>query len=356
MVKGKMAVLVSVLLLVVIAGYLWQAGYLGSKAAPPDRPLEKIAISAVSYSGAGLLLISQAKGYFRDNGLEVTLKLYPTGPPGLAELQAGQVDVAHVSDFVLVQEIFKGAKSLRCLGSIAASDVNRVMARKDRGILHPGDLKGRRIGVPQTTQAVFYLGQFLTFHNLSWREVEVVNLSPADLPEALANDRVEAVMVWEPYVAEIKKRLGDKVISWPGQTGQQYYDVLVSRDQFIRDKPEALVRLFRALHQAEAFVKENKNEALRITAQQLRVDPSVLRDEWLSGKYELSMDQSLLITMEDKARWLINNKLTDQTRLPDFLDYLSAQPLAKVDPQAVRIIIPKAGGTDVPIGAGEGRQ
>ena len=269
--KGKIATLASFLLLLVIAVYLWQAGFLAPKAAPPSGPPEKITIGTVTYSGAGLLLVAQSKGYFRDNGLEVALKLYPTGPPGLAELQSGQVDVTHVSDFVLVKEILKGdAASLRCLGAIAASDVNRLMARKDKGIVEPGDLKGKRIGVPQTTQAAFYLGQFLTFHNLSWRDVGVVNLSPADLPQALADGRVEAVMVWEPFVSEIKQRLGDKVVNWPGQTGQQYYDVLVSRDQFIKARPEALVRLSGPYTRLKPSLSRTKTKPSRSRLKSLR--------------------------------------------------------------------------------------
>ena len=81
---------------------------------------------------------------------------------------------------------------------------------KDRGILQPGDLKGKKIGVARATIAEFYLGQFLSFHNLAWQDVEVVNLNPGDLMEALVNGKVEAVMTWEPYIYEIKKRQGIK--------------------------------------------------------------------------------------------------------------------------------------------------
>lgn len=352
--KTQIAIVGSVLLLGILAGYLWQAGFQVQPKKPYSGPLEKIALSAVSSSTSGLLLIAHANGYFRDNGLEVTFKLLPTGPEGLKQLQASRIDVAHVADFVLVREIFRDARSLRCLGSIAATDVNQLIARKDKGILQPRDLKGKRIGVAQATQSEYYLGQFLSFHNLVWQDIEVVNLNPPALTEALANGKVDAVMVWEPYIYEIKKRLEDKIISWSGQNGQQFYNILVSRDQFIQAKPEALVRLFRALKQAEAFVKQNNEAALKIAAQQLKVDASVLKNEWGSSTYEVSLDQTLLITMEDQARWMINNKLTDQTRLPNYLDYIDAEPLAKVDPKAVRIIIPKDERAIAPAPSGTG--
>jgi hypothetical protein len=61
--------------------------------------------------------------------------------------------------------------------------------------------------------------------------------------------------------------------------------------------------------------------------------------------------------MEDEARWMMRHKLTEQTRLPDFLDYFYVAPLAKVVPQKVQIIIPPGGngsGTDLS-GTGPGR-
>ncbi len=49
--------------------------------------------------------------------------------------------------------------------------------------------------------------------------------------------------------------------------------------------------------------------------------------------------------MENEARWMIRNRLTDRDQVPNFLDYFSPETLARVDPKAVRMVIPKAGGT-----------
>ena len=339
--KIKTAILVSVLLLVGIAGYLWQAGFLASKVTAPAGPLEKITLSTLPIYTPSLLFIAQEKGYFKENGLDVTIKLFQTGQIGLEEMQAGHIDIAHIADFVLVDAIFKGATSLRGLGSIVAADINHLLARKDRGISQPRDLKGKKIGVPRGTIAEFFLGTFLTFNNLSFNNVKIIYLAPSEMSEALAREQVDAVMIWDPVTYDIKKRFGDRIISWPGQSNQKFYHVLVTTAEFAQNRSRTLERLFQALTRAENFIKNNPDESIEITAKLINLDQSLFNTDWHNSNYELSLNQSLLIAMEDEARWMIQNQLTDRTRLPDFLDYIDAAPLAKVDPKAVRIIIPK---------------
>ena len=347
MTKVKMAVLASALLLAGIAGFLWQTGFLAPMAAPPPDP-EKITISILPIFPAALLLVAQEEGYFRANGLEVVIQPCETGRIRLDNLQAGRADVAFMAAFVFLDGIFKGSKSLRILGSPAAVDFVDLLALKDRGILHPGDLRGKRVGVAESTVAEFFLGRFLTFNNLSLSEVKVTYLNPSKMAAALANNQLDAVMVWNPITYEIKRQLGEKIISWPGQTGQKFYEVLVSTDKFIHRNSLALEKLFRALAQAENFIKNNPAESQEVVAKQIKVDKSVFQDDWLKSDLELSFNQSLLIAMEDEARWLIRNRLTDQPEVPDYLNYFDPGPLSHADPEAVHLIMPGGGGPGLP--------
>ena len=52
---------------------------------------------------------------------------------------------------------------------------------------------------------------------------------------------------------------------------------------------------------------------------------------------------------------MINNKLTGQTRLPDFLDYFSPAPLAQIAPRAMRLVIPTSERTTAP-SSGSGQE
>jgi hypothetical protein len=44
--------------------------------------------------------------------------------------------------------------------------------------------------------------------------------------------------------------------------------------------------------------------------------------------------------MEDETRWMIKNRLTNATMVPNYLPYFDVAPLSKVKLEAVNIIIP----------------
>ena len=355
--RTKTAALALLVLLAVILGYLWQAGWLGHPRRPAPGPLEKVTVN-IDYSGFNALLwIAQDRGFDRDQGLQLHLQTYQTGQEALAHLAPGGLVLACCTEFVLVRQILGGATDLGCLGVVSAGDNNEVIARRDRGISRPEDLRGKTIGVPQSTSAEFYLARFLTLHHIAPDDVTVVDLKPRDLAEALASGKVDAVQIWEPIVYDVLTRSGANAVSWPAQGGQDLYWLLVGREATLRQHPAAVAKLLRALLQAADFVREHPREAQAVMARWLKVPIARVQSGKFPKRYEVFLDQGLLLAMEDEARWLIDNQRVPATRLPDFLDYFYAAPLAGVAPQAVRLVIPAKPrpGHPAPPGAGEAR-
>jgi NitT/TauT family transport system substrate-binding protein len=58
---------------------------------------------------------------------------------------------------------------------------------------------------------------------------------------------------------------------------------------------------------------------------------------WPKHHFSLSLDQSLLIAMNDEGRWMIINNLTTEKTLPYFQDYINTRGLVEVKPEAVNI-------------------
>jgi NitT/TauT family transport system substrate-binding protein len=318
--------------LIILGGaYLRHSGFFSRRV-----PLEKITLGSPPTELGRLLFVCEQQGFLKRNGLDATVKLYQTGKLTVEDAMAGKLDVACCAEFVLVSEILAGNTNLRCLATYGRGEITELIARRDRGIAQPEDLHGKRIGLPLQTIAEFFLGRFLTFAHLSIKNVEVVDIAPANLEAALAQGKVDAVVAWDPVTYEIKKKMADKIVAWPGQNNQPCYGLLVARPEIIEDRPAILKKLLSALLQAEAFLKTHPKAQTALIPNRLNIDQGLPGNKFT---YNVSLDQSLLLTLEDEAAWMIRNHLTDQTKIPNFLDFLDPGPLLKVNPKAVRIVL-----------------
>ena len=109
-------------------------------------------------------LIARDKGFFLRNGLDAHIAEYSSGPPAVADLLAGKNDFAIGADFVGVNAIFTHP-DLRIISQVSQQFSFSIIARKDKAIASPADLKGKRIGVTKNGAGEFFLGRFLNFNN-----------------------------------------------------------------------------------------------------------------------------------------------------------------------------------------------
>ena len=75
----------------------------------------------------------------------------------------GRGDLAMVADIPVMFAVMEGTR-ISVLASISESfRENAIVARKDRGIQSPGDLRGKKIAVPAGTTSDYFLDVFLIF-------------------------------------------------------------------------------------------------------------------------------------------------------------------------------------------------
>ena len=230
-------ILIGIIIVVVVAA-LGVSFYWFTQKQPEESkytgPIEKVTIAAYLGEFSSLVFIAENQGYFADNGLDVTIKEYETGLGPAQAVLAGDADFATVAEFVLVSNSFNH-EDLKAVSTIDLANAIELVARKDRGINKPNDLKGKKIAVPQKTQAEFFLGSFLIFNGLSTNDIKVINMKPSELVEAITAGTVDAVMIWEPNVYKIKKLLGDNAITFSGQIGRDFFFLIIGDGEKIKD-------------------------------------------------------------------------------------------------------------------------
>jgi NitT/TauT family transport system substrate-binding protein len=215
---------------------------------------------------------------------------------------------------------------------------DKVIARKDKGINSVADLRGKKVGLTKGTNAQFLLDLLLIYNGISPSEVEVVDIKPTGLVPALKNGDVDAISAWEPIPFEAEQVLQGKTIKFLNEEFYRKIFYFALKKDFARDNPGVVKRFIKAIDRANTFLRENEGESQTIVAEALNLDKEAVVRGWKEGKFTLFLDQALIVSLEDQARWAIKNKLTDATKVPNYLNYIYFDALEAVKPKSMTII------------------
>ncbi|HWQ18744.1 MAG TPA: NrtA/SsuA/CpmA family ABC transporter substrate-binding protein [Methanotrichaceae archaeon] len=298
---------------------------------------EPITIGLTPYEYSGLIYIAEDQGYFAGSGLNATVLDYNTTLQAIDGLLNDETDVALTSEYVLLGKAFQ-KENLSVIGNVDKYQSVYLIGRKDREIEDLTDLKGKRIGLTRGTIGEFYLGRFLDLHGVSIQDVTLVDMPPSQYVQALTNGSVDALVAVNKIADQIQERLGSNVVLWSAQSSQPAYYVMACRNDWAYTHPEQIKRLLKSLDLAEKYAINHPAQAKAIVQRKLNLTDAYTATVWPNHQYSLSLDQSLILAMEDEGRWMIKNNLTSEKTIPDFRKYIYAKDLEEVNPEAVNII------------------
>lgn len=301
--------------------------------------LESVKVVYAKFESLALFWVAEDQGFFIQNGLNVTSQPYASGVAALDALVNGEADVAlGIAEFPLVGKALL-KEEVSAFGCLDKAEFVYLVCRKDRGIANVSDLTGKRVGIVSRTIAEFYLGRFLELHGMSLQDVALVDVrTPEEWVNSIVNGDIDAISIAQPSVNAIVDKLGTNAVVWPVQSNQQMYSLMISSDDWIAKHPELITRFLHSLLQAEEFVQDHPTEAKAIVKKQMNFSDEYMETVWKQNQYSLSLDQSLIVAMEDEARWMIKNNLTNENNVPDFLDYVYVEGLESLKPEAVNIV------------------
>lgn len=316
------------------------AGCQRESAEPPAiSEVEKITLGLAMQPTNALTILSLEKGFFRDEGLQVTTKEFPSGKRALNDgLLSGEVGIAVSSDIPVVLAGLKG-KQFSIIASVATTDnVNRIIARKDRGIVKPSDLTGKKLSTQKASAVHYFLSLFLAEHGIGEKDVEFTYLKAEELPESLAKGSIDAFSMREPFIGMAKSRLGENAVifSLPGEYNQT--DFVLASKEVIQKRPNVIPGVLKALLKAEAYARNNPEDAQQIVGKRLAADPAAFTTVWGGLRLRVGLEQASLLLLEEQARWGIDLGLSDLEKVPNFLELFYFEPLESVKPEAITVI------------------
>ncbi|MET3133142.1 NitT/TauT family transport system substrate-binding protein [Oxalobacteraceae bacterium GrIS 1.11] len=315
-----------------VAAYAW----FGPRGlAPRSVALEQVVIATnTDYVGSCPVMAAARQGYFAKEGILAVIQEHSSGYAALEAVLQGKANLGTAAD-IPVMFAALNQHPVRVIASIFNTEKDTgVVARRDRGIVTPVNLKGKRIGVTLSTSGHFTLDAMLNRQRILPAEVSIRAYPPEQLPAALAQGEVDAVATWEPFMAAAAAKLGSNAVVFDGEDiYESIYNVAGLR-HYIDQHPETIKKILRALHSGAQFCSDTPGVAHTLLKTVMRPPPA----GWPADRFNIVLDQGLILALEDEARWAVKNKLTNKTEIPNFLDYIYLDGLEAVMPSAVTII------------------
>jgi NitT/TauT family transport system substrate-binding protein len=224
---------------------------------------QKIRISLSSRSNTNATYyVAQAKGIFKDEGLEVE---FIQINPRLGALAVLNGDVTFTTSFVSTFRGIAQGLPMKAVFILLKKGTYYLMVRPEI-IKDIQDLKGKKLGVTAVNGGDHIIGrELIRMKGLDPNLVQAIAVGdPALRFQAVVTGIVQAVSVPPPYDVQLQN-LGLRAISGPPEVGVPSSG-LFAADRAIKENPQVLRRTIRAALKANRFLEANREETIRIMA------------------------------------------------------------------------------------------
>lgn len=309
---------------------------LAALVAVPAAAAEKVKLAQNQSPISGVSIIADKKGFFTKNGLEVEVANFTTGKQCLDTVMGGAADIATTAEAPTTAAAMSGQK-IAFLARTEYSYIKTLTAAAS-GIKAPADLKGKRIAFTAGTGGEVYTMELLKKAGLTKADVTLINLRPQDMVAALSSGSIDAYGTWEPHIANGIKALGAKAT--PLDTKGVYaetFNIVVMQD-YLPKKPAVVTAFLKSLVEAEAWMKENQDEAIKVVAEFVKMPVDDLKPIWSDYVYQVALDSQTIDVLNAHADWrLTSGNHPPGATMPDWSKVIFAGPLKSVAPDRVKI-------------------
>lgn len=292
----------------------------------------RVALDGAVNAQMAPLLVAEDRGFYKAEGLAVSLDAQPSPPDALTRLASGAADagLADINAMIRFREQNPGAP-LTAVFIVTNKPAYAVIARKSRGIATPKDLEGKRIGAPTGEMASAFWPIFAKLASVDASRVKVETIAAAVREPMLAAGQIDAITgTASSSYLNLKERgvpLDDLVVLPMADYGLPLYgDAIVVNTAFAAEHPEAVKAFLRAFLKG---LRETVKNPARAVDSVLKRNDSANKDIELE-RLRMAI-QNTIVTDEVQAQGLGG---VDAGRLVRSIELLTqnGKPKAKAEP------------------------
>jgi len=275
------------------------------------------------------------KGFFKDEGLEVTYRLFPSGTTAFQSFQSGQGDIVMAGDLPSVQYFFNTKKKFRVIAAIERDTKGYVVVAQ-KSIVKPQDLAGKTVATRVGSTGSWFISEYLTKNGVDPATVTVKNLDTQLLPTALCQGDISAFFIWQPIGSRALEICPDKAHYLSDASGYiQGYLLAGAREEWLNTKEgaDAATRFLRAVARGKEVAQKDFPAVAAYAKAKLDLSEKATRDQYDTMERPVALDEVFYKDFCSLSNWGQRDKVTPE-RL-DLSQFIWPAGLHAVDPKLV---------------------
>ena len=233
----------------------------------------------IGYQKYGTLTVLKGTGALEKrlaaSGVEVKWTEFPAGPQLLEGLNVGSIDFGTTGEAPPIFAQAAGADLLYVGNEPPAPSAEAVIVPKHSTLKSAADLKGKKIVLNKGSNVHYLLVKVLEKAGISYKEVEIIYLPPADARAAFERGSVDAWAIWDPFLAAAEKQLGARVLV-DGKALVSNHQFYLAARPYAQKNPEVVRIVLEELAKTDAWSARNLKEVSAILTAQLGLDAGVV--------------------------------------------------------------------------------
>ena len=304
----------------------------------PMTSVSRVAIAVPMQISSAAIIVAAAQDWFHKAGVEVISQPFSLGKDALQSVIDGHADLAVVADTPLMFALQNGADISVLAGVSQGRRSMAVVTRKDRGIQRLEDLKGKSVGLSLGTNLTYFLDAMLQVHGIPSETVRLVDLTTPDVVNALVAGNIDAAILFHPFLATVMQQMGEQADVFYGEDIYAMRFFLVGKTSYIDSHPQEIRHILKGLITARRSIEVDPQSARKVLANAIQIKDDMLATMFDAEDYVVSLDQAMLLALDDQTRWAMKRGLVKSGPLPNYLKAIKYQHLEALLPGAVTIV------------------
>ena len=261
----------------------------------PDPNAPELSKVRLNWGGSGNILVALAleKGYLADEGIEIEFVQATNNNDMLTLLQSGQVDICTNAGTADPLAFIAAGADFTIFGGHMLEGCMPIIAKPGTEWNGPESLVGEKIGIKPNyfaiTGALMELG-----YDDPLSAAEFMPLSYNDAVSALLKGDIKYALVGTSQNYPVEQLVAEgqvEIVSWHGEVTPNYSCCrMEATTEFVKNNPNTIKAILRALLRAQCYYEANKEECPAILAGIQNVDVAVTEAFMLKEHYKPTLD------------------------------------------------------------------